>query len=146
LVRNPCFQGRAIARAVSRRLSTAAARARARVRSCEIYGGQSGTGAVFLLVLRFPLPIRIPLIAPQSSLSSITRGWYNRPNSGRSTKWAQSHPMRKKKSLFSPSYSQNSSQLFRLIRYTTSSFSAIDEFLVSRRNRTFSGPDLSMPQ
>jgi hypothetical protein len=23
-------------------------------------------------------------------------GWYNRPNSGRSTKWTQSHPMREK--------------------------------------------------
>jgi hypothetical protein len=42
--------GRAIAQAVSRRLSTAAARVRAEVRSC----GQSGTAAGFLRVLRFP--------------------------------------------------------------------------------------------
>jgi hypothetical protein len=41
------------------------------------------------------LPIRIPPIAPQSSSSSIIWGWYNYPNSGRSTKWTQSHPMRK---------------------------------------------------
>jgi hypothetical protein len=56
--------------------------------------GQNGIGAAFLRVLRFPLPIRIPPIAPQS-LSSIIRGWYNRPNGGRSTKWTQSHPMGK---------------------------------------------------
>jgi hypothetical protein len=39
-------------------------------------------------LLRFPLPILIPLNAPHSSI----RGWYNRPNSGRRTKWTQSHP------------------------------------------------------
>jgi hypothetical protein len=32
----------------------------------------------FLRVFRFPLPIFIPLIAPQSP-SSLTRRWYNRP-------------------------------------------------------------------
>jgi hypothetical protein len=69
--------GRAIAQAVSRWLPTAAARARSQVRSCGICGGQSSTGAGFLRVLRFPLPILIPPTAPQSS--SIIRGWYNRP-------------------------------------------------------------------
>jgi hypothetical protein len=69
---------RAIAQAVSRRLPTAAARVRAWVRSCAICGGQSGTGVGFLRVLRFPLPIFIPPIAPQSP-SSIFWGWYNRP-------------------------------------------------------------------
>jgi Ni,Fe-hydrogenase I cytochrome b subunit len=58
--------GRAIAQAVSRRLPTAAARVQARVRSYAICGEESGTGAGFLQVLRFPLPIRIPQIAPQS--------------------------------------------------------------------------------
>jgi hypothetical protein len=81
--------GRAMAQAVSRRLPTATARVRAQVTSCKIYGGKSGTGAGFLLVLRFPLPILIPPTAPHSS--SIVWGWYNRPVSGRRTKWTQSH-------------------------------------------------------
>jgi hypothetical protein len=89
-------RGRTIAQAVSRGLPTAAARVRARVKSCGICGGQRGTGAGFLRVLKFPLPIRIPPIAPQSS--SVIWGWYSMPNSGRSTKWTQSHPMRKKNS------------------------------------------------
>jgi hypothetical protein len=58
---------RAIAQAVSRRLPTAAARVRTQLRSCGICCGQSGTGAGFLRVLRFPLPIRIPPVAPHSS-------------------------------------------------------------------------------
>jgi hypothetical protein len=69
--------GRAIAQAVSRWLPTAAARVRARVCSCGICGGQSGAGLGFLRVLRFPLPIFIPPISPQSP-SSIIWGWYNR--------------------------------------------------------------------
>jgi hypothetical protein len=72
-------QGRPIAQAVSRWLPTAAARVRARVRSCRISGGQSGAGAGFLRVLRFPLPIFIPPIAHPQSPSSIVWGWYNKP-------------------------------------------------------------------
>jgi hypothetical protein len=94
---SPCvtlYVGRAIAQAVSRRRPTAAARVRAKVSSCGICGVQSGTGVGFLRVLRFPLPVLIPLTAPYSS--SIIRGWYNRPVSGRSTNWTQSHPTPKK--------------------------------------------------
>jgi hypothetical protein len=39
--------------------------------------------------MRLPLQL-IPLTASHSS-SSIIRGWYNRPNSGRRTKWTVSH-------------------------------------------------------
>jgi hypothetical protein len=66
---------RGIAQAVSRRLPTAAARIRARVRSYGVCGGQSGILSGFLLVLQFPLAI-IPPTAPHSS-SSIIRGWYS---------------------------------------------------------------------
>jgi hypothetical protein len=89
--------GRAIAQAVSRRLSTAAARVRSQVRPRGICGGQSGAGAGYLRALRFPLPILIPLTTPHSS--SIIRGWYNRPNVGRRTKWTHSvspHPKKLK--------------------------------------------------
>jgi hypothetical protein len=67
-----------IAQAVSHWLPTAAARVQSRVQSSGICGGQSGTGAGFLQVLRFPLPIFIPPIAPQSP-SPIIWGWYNGP-------------------------------------------------------------------
>jgi hypothetical protein len=50
----------------------------ARVWSCGFCGGQSGAGAGFLRVLRFPLSIFIPPIAPQSH-SSIIWGLYSRP-------------------------------------------------------------------
>jgi hypothetical protein len=48
--------------AVRRWLPTAAGRVRVWA-VCGVYGGQSGTGAGFLRVLRFPLPI-IPPISP----------------------------------------------------------------------------------
>jgi hypothetical protein len=74
------FNGRAIAQAVIRSLSsTMAARVRNQVRSCGIYGGQSGTGVGFLRVHPFFLPILIPPTDPHSS-SHIIRGWYNRRN------------------------------------------------------------------
>jgi hypothetical protein len=53
-----------IAQAVSRWLPTVAARVRVRA-ACGVCGGQSGIGAGFLRVLRFPLPI-IPPISPSS--------------------------------------------------------------------------------
>jgi hypothetical protein len=61
--------GRAIGQAVSRWLTTAVARVQSRVRSSEICGGQSGAGAGFLRVLRFPLPILISLKKFPSSQS-----------------------------------------------------------------------------
>jgi hypothetical protein len=86
----------ALAHAVSRWYPSSAAQVPAWVKSCGIWVGQSGTGAGFLRVLQFPLPIRIPPIAPQSS-SSIIWGWYSKPNSDRRTKWTQYHPIKKKK-------------------------------------------------
>jgi hypothetical protein len=81
------------------RFPIAEARLRSEVKSYGICGGQSGIGPGFLRVLRFPLPILIPPTAPH--LSSTIRGWYNRPNSGRRTTWAQSHltPKNEKKTL-----------------------------------------------
>jgi hypothetical protein len=49
----PPHNGRAIAQAVSRRLHTVAARVLAQVSLRGICGGQSGTGAGFLRILRF---------------------------------------------------------------------------------------------
>jgi hypothetical protein len=43
----------------------------------------------FFWVFGFPLPILVPPTSPHSSY--IIRGWYNRPNSGRRTKWTQCH-------------------------------------------------------
>jgi hypothetical protein len=60
--------GRAIAEAVSRWLPTAAARVQSRVWPSGICGGQSGSGAGFLRVLRFPLPF-IPPNSPSSQSS-----------------------------------------------------------------------------
>jgi hypothetical protein len=79
------MRGRTVALSVSRRLPTtaAAARVRTRVLSC---------GICFLRALHFPLT-NIPPTAPHSSPPSITRGRYNRPNSGRHTKWTHSHPI-----------------------------------------------------
>jgi hypothetical protein len=57
--------GRAVAQAVSHWLFIAAARVRVRA-AFGICGGQNGTGAGFLRVLRFPLPILIPPTSPSS--------------------------------------------------------------------------------
>jgi hypothetical protein len=56
--------GRVVAQAIGRWLPTAAARVRIRA-ACGVCGGQNGTGAGFLRVLRFPLPI-IPPISTSS--------------------------------------------------------------------------------
>jgi hypothetical protein len=72
-------------------VAQAAARVPSQVRSCGIYGVQSGTGAGFPRALPFLLPILIPQPAPHSA-SSIIRAWYSRPNSGQRAKWTQAHP------------------------------------------------------
>jgi hypothetical protein len=46
--------GRAIAQAISRRLSTATARVRSGIKLCGICGGESGTGVSFIRVLVSP--------------------------------------------------------------------------------------------
>jgi hypothetical protein len=51
--------GRAVAQAVSHWVPTVAARVRVRA-ACGVCGGQSSTGAGFLRVLWFPLPIIPP--------------------------------------------------------------------------------------
>jgi hypothetical protein len=81
---------RDIAQAVSRTLAVSAAQFPAQVSLCGICGGQNGTEAGFLRVLRFPLPL-IPPTA-HSSPSSIIRGWYNRPISGRHIDWTHPTP------------------------------------------------------
>jgi hypothetical protein len=65
-IRVSTFHGRAVAQVVSRCLPTAAALVRVRA-ECGVCGGQSGTGAGFLRILRFHLPIILP-ISPSSYL------------------------------------------------------------------------------
>jgi hypothetical protein len=81
--------GRSCRREASRRLPTSAARVRSQVSLCGICTGQKATGAGFLRVLQFPLSILIPATVPYSS---VIRGWYNGPNSGRRTEWTQLTP------------------------------------------------------
>jgi hypothetical protein len=63
------FNGRAIDHAVSHRCPPAASLVQSEVMSCGICGGQNSAGAAFLQILRFPLPILIPPIAPYSSIT-----------------------------------------------------------------------------
>jgi hypothetical protein len=54
--------GRAVAQAVSSQLPTMTALVRTRAGSCGICGRQSGSGAGFFRVLRFPFEIKFPMI------------------------------------------------------------------------------------
>jgi hypothetical protein len=64
--------GRAVAQAVRRWLPTAAARGLFRA-ACGVCGAQSGTGAGFLQVLRFPLPIIPQIFLRQSNDSGLAQ-------------------------------------------------------------------------
>jgi hypothetical protein len=110
---------RATAQAVSRRLPTVTARVRSQVTSCDICCGQSGTGAGFLRVLRFPLPILIPPTTPHSS-SSIIRGWYSRRTKGRCNKWTQSHPTPRNKKNKCMDFWAISAEISQLLNFTLS--------------------------
>jgi hypothetical protein len=68
--------GCSVAQKVSHRLSTAAAQVRTRIRSYGICGGQRGTRAGSLRVLRCPLP-SIPQMIPHSSSFIIIPGLSN---------------------------------------------------------------------
>jgi hypothetical protein len=83
--------GRAVAHTGSHRLPTAGSRVRARVKSCNVCGGQSGTGAGFLRVLRFVLPLIHPTNC-STIITIITQGWYSRPINGRSNSGLGSTP------------------------------------------------------
>jgi hypothetical protein len=87
---------RAIAQAASRRHPTVAARVLAQAGHVGFMLNKVALGSV--RVLLFPLPIIIPPTIPHSS--SLIRGWYNMPVSGRSTKWTVTpHPTEYKKYL-----------------------------------------------
>jgi hypothetical protein len=84
-------EGSVTALAVSCWFPNTVVRVRTHIKSYGICGGRRYTGAGFLRSLLFPLPILNTPIAPHSS--STIRGWYNRPNTGRRTKWAHSDPL-----------------------------------------------------
>jgi hypothetical protein len=71
----PCQYGHARAQAVSGWLPTAVAWVCVWT-ACGVCGGQSGTGAGFLQVVWFPLPI-IPSISPSSFFFLIFLNWYS---------------------------------------------------------------------
>jgi hypothetical protein len=73
--------GRAVAQAVSRWLPTAAPWVRVRA-ACRVCGGQSDR--IFSEYFGFPCQS-----FHQFLHIIITRGWHNRPISGRSAEWAQ---------------------------------------------------------
>jgi hypothetical protein len=75
----------AVATAVSRWFPTVAAWVRVRA-VCGVCGGQRGTGAGFLRILRFPLPNHR---SANFSIIIITRGWHKRRTGGRSAERTQ---------------------------------------------------------
>jgi hypothetical protein len=82
-------EGRAIAQAVSRRITTAEPGFEPRLGHVGFVVDEAVLSEVFSEYFRFPLSILIPPTAPSSY---IIRVWYTRSISGRRTKWTQSHP------------------------------------------------------
>jgi hypothetical protein len=78
-------EGRAIAQAVTRRLSTAVARFDPRSSHVGFVVDNVALGHVFFEYFGFPANSHSTDCSPHSS--SIIRGWYTRPVSGRRTKW-----------------------------------------------------------
>jgi hypothetical protein len=93
-------KGRAIAQAVSRWLPITAVRVRARVSSSGICGEQSGAGAGFLRVFRFPLPIFIPPNFPPSQSPGAGTIGQKRPTCRVDPVWTAPPTMRIKKEVF----------------------------------------------
>jgi hypothetical protein len=83
------FPVRAIAQAVSLRLTASAARVRAWFRSSEIFGGQSGTGG------SFSLSTSVSLANSHSTDCSTFVIIYHLGLVQQAKKWTQSHLMRK---------------------------------------------------
>jgi hypothetical protein len=84
----------AIAQAISRRLPTAAARVRSQVTSVGFVVDKVALGQVFSEHFGFLCKFSFHRLLQNHC--HIVWGWYNRPNSGRPTKWTQSHPTSKK--------------------------------------------------
>jgi hypothetical protein len=88
-------EGRAVVQAVSCWVPTAAARVRVRA-ACGVCGGQSVTGAGFLRVLRFPLPIISPVSPSSESPGAGTIGlWVAAVRSGPSWTSPPTIPIKK---------------------------------------------------
>jgi hypothetical protein len=91
-ISNYHIRGHAVALAASRRLATAVARVRSRIKSRGIYGGQSDPGTGFFRVLRFLLPLM-----PSTIFSTIITFYHtglvhNRPINSRSNSGLGSTP------------------------------------------------------
>jgi hypothetical protein len=73
-------------------LFTTAAYRSSQVRPYEVCDGKSATLTGFIRVFWCLLPILAP---PNPPNTSIIRGWYNRPISGRRTECTQSYPFKR---------------------------------------------------
>jgi hypothetical protein len=89
-----CTGGRAIAQAVSRRLPTAAALFEPRSDRVAFVVNKVALEQVFSEY--FGLSCQFLFHRVLHTRACTVRGWYNRPVSGRRTKWTQSHLTKKK--------------------------------------------------